>query len=188
MHVLSFSGRSKRMDGSASTFFHVCTRLAALSSCVCVCVACACRHTQIHIPTTVAVSFQNFMVCLGPASSLVATLSLATLVLWPSFLVIHESPLLRTPTTTTTYQAPPAVEVCICPELSCSICGRPLDFQYVWSQLLLVILVAGLVGFLAGRRYERQSFVVGRVVSAGPHQVTSSDRLPGKNRKKVGQL
>ena len=57
MHVLSFSGRSKRMDGSASTFFHVCTRLAALSSCVCVCVACACRHTQIHIPTTVAVSF-----------------------------------------------------------------------------------------------------------------------------------
>ena len=136
----------------------------------------------------VAVSFQNFMVCLGPTSSLAAALSLATLVLWPSFLVIHESPLLRTPTSTTTYQAPPAVEVCICPELNCIVCGLSPDPQYVWSQLWLLVLLALLVGFFAGRVFERQSFVVGRVVSSGPHQVTSSDRLPGKNRKKVGQL
>ena len=150
----------------------------------------ACEHKYIYT-TTWQFLFKIVMVCLGPTSSFVVSLSLTSSVLWPIYWLVQEHSLLSSqPSTspsssTTSRQTPPPVEVCVCPEFHCLPCINQEESEPWIPLLLLSVLVALIGGFVLGRWYERRSAVLGRPVK---QQSLSPDRLPGKNRKKVGHL
>ena len=73
----------------------------------------------------------------------------------------------------------------MCPEVDCLLCTRVEEVQIQLAFFWILVLIAALVGFYCGRKYERRGFVVGQVVGASRG---AAAQLPGKNRKKVGQL
>ena len=125
------------------------------------------------------------MVCVGPTSSVVASLTLVGVIFFPGYLIVRDSSSHSESTTTTPYPATTVgpASCSECPEREVIVCGfLSIEIQPLGLALLALVLC---LGFLFGRDYERRGVVQGQ-----PTQVRARTNfdLPGKGRKRLGSI
>ena len=127
------------------------------------------------------------MVCFGPTSSVVASLTLVGVFFFPGYLILQDSSSPSETTTATPYPTSPAVgpAFCIeCPDCEGFVFGL-FSFESIHPLGLVLLALALCAGFLFGRFYERRGVVQGLPTQV---RVRTNFDLPGKGRKRLGSI
>ena len=98
------------------------------------------------------------MVCFGPTSSVVASLTLVGVFFFPGYLILQDSSSPSETTTATPYPTSPAVgpAFCVeCPDCEGFVFGL-FSFESIHPLGLVLLALALFGGFLFGRFYERR--------------------------------